>query len=154
MQPDELDELYGEVILDHYRSPRNARAVEHAHVQARGFNPFCGDEVNLQLSLDGIGAIEDVGCLGSGCSISQASASMLTEALKGKTLGEAESLRTVFRRVMQGEALTPEEREAMGELEALIGVRKFPVRIKCALLAWAALEDGIKQYNAEDKQAT
>ena len=147
--PDDLDDLYTEVILDHYRAPRNSRRVEDAHVQAHGFNPFCGDEVNLQLRLDGGGTIQEAGFQGRGCSISQASASMLTEAVKGKSLEEAEALRQTFRRMIQGEELDDEEVEALGDLEVLEGVRRFPIRIKCALLAWAALDDGIEEYQAQ-----
>ena len=147
--PNDLDDLYREVILDHYRAPRNSQRVEDPHVQAHGFNPFCGDEVNLQLRLDGDGAIQEVGFQGRGCSISQASASMLTQAVKGRSLEEAEALRQTFRRMIQGEELTEEDVEALGELEVLEGVRRFPIRIKCALLAWAALDDGIEEYQAQ-----
>ncbi|MBI4340356.1 MAG: SUF system NifU family Fe-S cluster assembly protein [Chloroflexi bacterium] len=146
MLPNDLDELYKEVILDHYRHPRNSQRLEDAQVTAHGFNPFCGDEVDLQLRLNGDGAVREVGFQGRGCSISQASASLLTEELKGKTLAEAEALRGTFRRMMQGEKLTDAETESLGGLAVLAGVRQFPVRIKCALLSFAALEDGIKEH--------
>jgi nitrogen fixation NifU-like protein len=146
MLPNDLDELYKEVILDHYRHPRNAQRLDDAQVKAHGFNPFCGDEVDLQLRLNEDGAIREVGFQGRGCSISQASASLLTEELKSKTLAQAEALRQAFRRMMMGERLTDEERESLGGLEVLAGVRQFPVRIKCALLVFSALEDGIKEH--------
>lgn len=148
MQSDELDDLYREVILDHYRRPRNQQRLEDAQVQAEGNNPFCGDEIALQVKLNGQGAIQDIGFQGRGCSISQASVSMLTEALKGKTLEEAEALSQTFRRMMRGEELDDADLEALGDLEALRGVRKFPVRIKCALLAWTTLEEGMEAYRA------
>ncbi|MBI4203230.1 MAG: SUF system NifU family Fe-S cluster assembly protein [Chloroflexi bacterium] len=151
MLPNELDDLYKDVILDHYRSPRNTKRLEDAHVKAHGLNPFCGDEVDLQLLLNGDGTIKEVGFQGRGCSISQASASMLTEELKSKTLEEAEALRKLFRRMMQGEKLTDAELEFLGSLEVLEGVRKFPVRIKCALLAFSTLEDGITEYKRKKR---
>ncbi|MBI4311215.1 MAG: SUF system NifU family Fe-S cluster assembly protein [Chloroflexi bacterium] len=150
MLPD-LDELYKEVILDHYRNPRNSKRLEDPQVKAHGFNPFCGDEVDLQLRLNGDGAVHEVGFQGRGCSISQASASMLTEELKGKTLEQAEAVRQLFRRMMMGEKLTSDEMESLSSLTVLSGVRQFPVRIKCALLAFSALEDGIKEYRGGKK---
>ncbi|MBI4200518.1 MAG: SUF system NifU family Fe-S cluster assembly protein [Chloroflexi bacterium] len=146
MQLDELDDLYREVILDHYRRSRNPQHLADAEVQADGNNPFCGDEVALQVKLNGRGVIQAMGRQGKGCAISQASASMLTEVLQGKTLQEAERLGRAFRRMMQGEPLQAQEREALGPLEALEGVRKFPIRIKCALLAWSILEEGVESY--------
>ena len=146
MLPNELDDLYREVILDHYRTRRNSQRLSDAQVDAHGNNPFCGDEVFLQLRLNGEGTIQEIGNQGQGCSISQASASMMTDALKGRTLEEAEALRELFRRMLSGEQLSEAEVEALGELEALHGVRQFPVRIKCALLGWSVLEDGVKEY--------
>ncbi|MEE8442745.1 MAG: SUF system NifU family Fe-S cluster assembly protein [Dehalococcoidia bacterium] len=146
MQSDELDDLYREVILDHYRKPRNRQLVENAEIQSEGNNPFCGDDVALQLKLNGSGTIQDIGFQGRGCSISQASVSMLTEAIKGKTLEEAEALNKTFRRLMRGEELDDADMEALGDLSALQGVCKFPVRIKCALLAWTTLEEGVEKH--------
>ena len=145
----ELDELYREVILDHYRNPRNPDPVADAQIRAEGFNPFCGDQVSLQIKLNSGGTIEGVGLQGKGCSISQASASMLTELLKGKTLDEAEAASDTFRRLMHGEPVDKADLEALGDLEALEGVRKFPIRIKCALLSWAALEEGVEEYRRQ-----
>ena len=151
MQFEELDDLYREVILDHYRNPRNHQRLAEAEIQAEGNNPFCGDEVALQVHLNGQGAIQEVGLQGRGCSISQASASMMTEVLKGKTLNDAEALNQAFRRLMRGEGLDDAELEKLGDLEALEGVRQFPVRIKCALLAWATLEEGMEHFQAKGR---
>ncbi|MFQ5861190.1 MAG: Fe-S cluster assembly sulfur transfer protein SufU [Dehalococcoidia bacterium] len=145
---DDLDELYREVILDHYRSPRNRRAVPEPHVAAEGINPFCGDEVTVHLRLDGNDTITEVGFQGQGCSISQASTSMMTEVLQGKSLQQSRALIAAFKELMHGKELSDEELERLGNLEALQGVRKFPIRIKCALLGWATLEDGLDQYEA------
>lgn len=145
----ELDELYREVILDHYRNPRNPDLVADAQIRAEGFNPFCGDQISLQIKLNSNGTIESVGLQGKGCSISQASASMLTELLKGITLDEAEAASDTFRRLMHGDPVDKADLEALGDLEALEGVRKFPIRIKCALLSWAALEEGVEKYRRQ-----
>ncbi len=142
----DLDDLYREVILDHYRSPRNRRSLESVDIETRGFNPFCGDEVVLQLKLDQAGLIDEISQGGHGCSISQASASILSDLVRGKTLEEGEKLSGAFREMMRGEELSNDQLNAMGDLEALQGVRKFPIRIKCALLPWAALDDGVAEY--------
>jgi nitrogen fixation NifU-like protein len=139
----ELDDLYQEIILDHYRSPRNQKKLDTVDIAAEGFNPFCGDKVLLSIKLED-NVVEQVSFEGNGCSISQASASMLTNLIKGETLDKARSLYSSFRELMHG---TPKETlDDLGEAEALEGVRQFPIRIKCALLAWVALEDGIKKY--------
>jgi len=147
MQIEGLDDLYQEIILDHYRSPRNRKLLATADLSGKGFNPFCGDEVELTASLDGNGHIHLTGVHGQGCVISQASASMMSELLKGKTLQEAEGLAELFKGVLQGQQLTGEQEERLGELTALEGVRHFPIRIKCALLAWSTLEDAIAEYH-------
>lgn len=135
------DDLYKEIILDHTQHPRGKNPVEcptHSH---QGYNPLCGDEVELQLQVvdDRIAA---VGFQGSGCSISQASASMLTEQLLGKTLMEADQVARDFRGWMM-DRQAPECPEGLGDLEAFSGVRSYPVRIKCALLAWSTLEQAL-----------
>ncbi len=144
--PEGLDDLYQEIILDHYKSPRHKGALEHHHLKSEGFNPFCGDQVILMLHLDGDAKIDDVAFDGQGCSISQASASMLTTHLTGKTLDEAEELVHTFKGIMQGEELSEEQEEELGEIAALQGVRQFPIRIKCALLGWTTLQDAIAEY--------
>ena len=149
----ELDELYREVILDHYRKPRNRQPLSDPDIECQGFNPFCGDEVVIQMKLEGRDRVLEASHQGQGCSISQASASMLTDLLKGKTLEDGEKLSQAFRELMRGADLSGEELEAMGDLEALQGVRKFPIRIKCALLAWAALDDGLAEYRSKEKSS-
>lgn len=142
----ELDELYADIILDHYKSPRNRGALETPALSAEGFNPFCGDRVVLSLGLDSDGRIANVGFEGEGCSISQASASIMTELLKGKTIDGASALNTQFREIMAGAEVTDEMADEIGELAALQGVKQFPVRIKCALLPWATLTDAIAEF--------
>jgi nitrogen fixation NifU-like protein len=133
----DLQDLYKEIIVDHNRSPRNFRRIEEPTHQAEGFNPLCGDKLNLYMSVDG-DTITDIAFEGSGCAISVASASMLTEALLGRSLSEAEQLfermRTLF--TDQGDQT---DLEALGKLAALGGVRQYPSRIKCANLSWHAL---------------
>ena len=141
----DMDDLYQEIILDHYRSPRNQQELEDVDIETEGVNPFCGDEVYLKMKLHD-GMVDSVSFRGVGCSISQASASMLTEAIKGKNLDEAEAVYLLFREMMQGKDPSDEELEELGEVEALAGVKKFPIRIKCAMLSWAALEEGIRNH--------
>jgi nitrogen fixation NifU-like protein len=140
----ELDELYRELILDHYRNPRNREPLESPAVVAEGYNPLCGDEVELRLNIEG-DVISGVSFTGRGCSISQASGSMLTEAIKGKTVAQARALAALFTRMMTDPEFVPEE--DVGDLEALQGVAKYPVRVKCATLAWHALQDGLDRHN-------
>ncbi|MBI2873434.1 MAG: SUF system NifU family Fe-S cluster assembly protein [Chloroflexi bacterium] len=148
MSLEELDELYREVILDHYRNPRNNVKLADPDLSAVGYNPFCGDEVTITAKLDKDARIQAVGFRGQGCSISQSSASMMTELLKGHTIEEAEALVAVFKQMMLGKEMEEAQRLELGELEALEGVRQYPIRIKCALLAWSALLDSIKEYRA------
>jgi len=137
-----LDDLYREVILDHYSHPRNKGELPDPDIKVEGANPLCGDELSIFVKLDG-GRVAEVRFVGRGCSISQASASMMTEQIKGKTLDEARALAGRFRAMMQGEAVSEDE---LGELMALQGVRKFPVRVKCATLSWVALEQGMAEF--------
>ena len=140
-QEAQLDDLYREVILDHYRNPHHRGSLPSPSASHEGYNPLCGDEVAVDLLVrDGV--VEDVAFRGSGCSISQSSASMMTEAIYGKTVQEAESLFRQFTAMMQGsDEIDP---ESLGDLEALAGVRKFPVRVKCATLAWHTLEEALQ----------
>ena len=136
----ELEELYQEVILDHYRYPRNRGRLPQPSVSAEGYNPFCGDEITLDLLVEG-GVVADVRVWGQGCSISQASASMMSEAIKGIRLEEVEALTEAFKGMMYGsDAVDP---ASLGDLEALQGVAKFPVRVKCATLAWNTLQEAL-----------
>ena len=132
----ELRELYQEVILEHSKKPRNYRVLEKANHKAEGFNPLCGDHFTIYLDLEG-GAIKDIGFQGSGCAISKASASMMTQTLKGKTAVEAEELFSRFHDVVTGHAEGNEEN--LGKLAVFAGVSEFPPRVKCATLAWHAL---------------
>ncbi len=137
----ELSALYQEMILDHYRRPRNKGTLENADASVEMKNPLCGDEIGLQVSFDG-DQISDVKFSGRGCSISQASASMMTQLLKGKTRAEIDSLRTRFRDLMLGASEATDE---LGPLRSLAGVARFPARVKCALLAWNALESALSE---------
>lgn len=135
-----LDDLYKEVILDHYKSPRNKRALEVATVTRQKNNPLCGDEIAIHANLSD-GVIKEITFEGQGCSISQASASMLTESVQGKAIDEADDLAAGFRGMMEGK-IEPDE-DTFGDLVALKGVAKYPVRIKCAVLAWDVLQDAL-----------
>jgi nitrogen fixation NifU-like protein len=138
----QLDDLYRELILDHYRNPRNRRALDDPKLVGEGYNPLCGDEIEVHVRLEG-DVVSDIGFTGRGCSISQASGSMMTEALKGKSLEDVRSLIAAFTRMMTDPDYTPPAE--LGDLEALQGVAKYPVRVKCATLAWHALEEGLNQ---------
>ena len=141
-----LDGLYGDAIMDHYRHPRCRQPVPNADLVTHDFNPFCGDEVTLQLKLDDSRRVVAVSSHSQGCSIIQASASMLAEAMGGRTLAQLTELSQTFRSLMQGQTLGEEAAGELGSLEALKAVRQYPVRVKCALLPWAALEQGIRNY--------
>jgi nitrogen fixation NifU-like protein len=131
------------MILDHYRRPRNKGEIADADETIVMKNPLCGDEITVQLRYDG-DEVADIGFFGRGCSISQASASMMTQLVKGKNLEEIESLRGRFRDMVMGNESTPDDK-SLGSLRALSGVSKFPARVKCALLAWNALEEAEKR---------
>ncbi|MGI6611550.1 MAG: Fe-S cluster assembly sulfur transfer protein SufU [Limnochordia bacterium] len=131
-----LDDLYREVIMEHYRSPRNHTELDDPSFSLTLTNPLCGDEITLYLRIAD-GRVVDVTFLGRGCSISQASASLMTEAIKGKTITEAVEIMHHFRGMMRGEH--HEDDEILGDLVALSGVVKFPIRVKCAILPWEAL---------------
>ncbi len=138
-----LEDLYREIILDHYRSPRNRGELDPPAIMAEGFNPLCGDEIKVFLMVED-DKVEDIRISGQGCSISQSSASMMSQAVKGKTVNEARAVIRAFKAMM-----TPPDPDhdhdhdepavKLGDLEALSGVQKFPVRIKCATLAWNTL---------------
>ena len=140
-----FDGLYGELIMDHYRAPRNRAPLSAPTLSAYELNPFCGDLIDLQLRLDGDGAVDGVFANSEGCSIIQASASMMSEAVKGKTVAEINALSGLFRSFLRSQ---PEDEgravASLGDLCALGVVRQYPVRIKCALLPWTALEEAIR----------
>ena len=143
-----LDNVYRDAILDHRLHPRNHQALDEAGIIADGVNPFCGDEIHLQILLDDGGRVSRVGIQAEGCSINRATGSMLTEAVEGKSLPEIERLSAVFRGMMRGEQVSEGERRLLGDLVELEGVREFPVRIKCSLLAWSTLDDAIDDFSS------
>jgi nitrogen fixation NifU-like protein len=143
----ELDELYREIILDHYRNPRNRGSLDRPSATSEGDNPLCGDEVRVDLDIRD-GRVFEVRFSAKGCSISQASASMMTEAIKGRSLEEVGSLFETFKGMMYGSDEV--DVEALGDLEALQGVRKFPVRVKCATLAWNTLRKALEEFRGVD----
>lgn len=138
-----LDELYKEVILDHYRSPRNRGKLEPSDFDLHRDNPLCGDEIHVYAQVED-GRLTGIAFEGKGCSISQASVSMMTEKIKGLPLEDAEGLAHQFKSMMQGD--NPQDPERLGDLVALQGVQKYPVRIKCALLGWNTFLEGLKAY--------
>jgi nitrogen fixation NifU-like protein len=145
----DLRELYQETILGHYKKPRNFRAMADATRHVEGYNPLCGDKITVYLKVDN-GVVSDVSFQGSGCAISTASASMMTDALKGKSLAEAETIFHSFHDLVTGKATHEED---LGKLAVFAGVREFPLRVKCATLAWhtfhAALEGQDKTVSTE-----
>ncbi len=140
----DLRELYQDVIFDHYKKPRNCHVLDCANHSAEGYNPLCGDQLTVYLKVEN-GVIVDLSFKGSGCAISTASASLMTEALKGKTLKEVEHLFDNFHQMIT----TPESgpRPDLGKLEVLSGVSEFPARVKCATLAWHTLQSALRKQN-------
>ncbi|MDP1588096.1 MAG: SUF system NifU family Fe-S cluster assembly protein [Prosthecobacter sp.] len=145
---EELRDLYQQVILDHSKNPRNRGEIPPPCLHAHGDNPSCGDEIDvwLRLSEDGQN-IDDLKFTGQGCAISQASASMMTQKIKGKSRTQAAAMREDFRRVVMGDG-APADEDALGELILLEGVQKFPQRVKCAMLAWRAVEQALDSAKA------
>ena len=141
------DELYREILLDHYRHPRHRGEVEAPSATAHGHNPLCGDEVDVSLRLRD-GELQQVAFQGQGCSISMASASMMAEEVEGRPLPEVHDLISRFRGLLV-EGRDPAELGDLGDLEALSGVRKYLARVKCAMLPWVALEDGLSQAEGQ-----
>lgn len=148
----ELGDLYQQIIIEHNRSPRNFRKLPHPTHAAEGSNPLCGDQIRLEVVLDG-DRIADIGFQGSGCAISQASASLLTGAVLGKTRLEAEALFERVHTMLTSAPDAPVDAAKLGKLAALAGVRRFPVRVKCASLPWhtlhAALREGAEPVTTE-----
>ena len=137
-----LDQLYRSVIMDHYKNPRNKGSLDENSVTIDMNNPTCGDRIHLTLNLED-GIVKDAKFDGEGCSISMSSASMMTQIVKGKKLDEALKLADIFSKMMLGEDFDDEKYD-LGDVEALQGVAKFPARIKCATLAWKAMEKGVQ----------
>lgn len=140
-----LDQLYRSVIMDHYKNPRNKGSLDENSVTIDMNNPTCGDRIHLTLKIDD-GVVQDAKFDGEGCSISMSSASMMTQIIKGKKLDEALELADIFSKMMLGEDFDDEKYD-LGDVEALQGVAKFPARIKCATLAWKAMEKGVQNEN-------
>ncbi len=157
-----LDDMYREIILDHFRAPRGKKPLEHSDFASDGMNPSCGDEISMQVEMDN-GVLKDVHVNCRGCAISVASGSMLAESVKGRSFEEVEKLAQAVRKMLKGDsAEIPKE---FADLDALKGVRQFPVRVKCALLAWVTLVEGLRKYrdghpnektmiNTEDEEPT
>jgi len=139
----DLSELYQQVILDHNRKPRNFRKLEQATRTIEGLNPLCGDQLTLYVDLDG-DRINDIAFQGSGCAISRASASMMTDSLKGKTTAEAEALFEDVHKMLTADTEDEIDVDELGKLAVLSGVREFPTRVKCASLSWHALHNALK----------
>lgn len=138
----DMRDLYQEMILEHYKKPRNFRVLENADRQVEGYNPLCGDHYTIYVNLDG-DKVAEVTFQGDGCAISKASASVMTDLLPGKTKAEAEALFEKFRRMVTGE-ISGESADAMGKLAPFQGVSEHPSRIKCAILSWHAMKNAIE----------
>jgi nitrogen fixation NifU-like protein len=143
----EIEELYQEVILDHSRRPRNFGELPGAAVRVHGDNPACGDEIHLAVKFDVAGGLDDIKFTGHGCAISQASASLMTMKLKGKSRAEVMEILHAFHDLVTEQ--TNEAPKALGDLRVMQGVRKFPQRVKCAMLAWRAVEQALEQRAGE-----
>ena len=142
----ELNELYQEVILDHNRRPHNFRVIDAASAKQDGYNPLCGDRLTLYLAVDG-DVIKDAAFQGQGCAISKASASLMTDALKGKTVAEARELFEQFHAMVTSDPASPVA--DLGKLSVFAGVREFPTRVKCASLAWHTLKAAVSGHGVE-----
>ena len=141
-----LEALYKEIILEHYRSPRNFGPLENAQFAKEHENPTCGDTIKLAVTTNGSGRVDSIAFDGKGCAISMASASMMTELVKGKPLAEVKEILEQFVRAMRGEG-DPLDLEQLGDIASLQGVIKYPVRVKCATLAWHALAETLERIN-------
>ena len=148
----ELEELYQEVILDHSRRPRNFGELADATMRVHGDNPSCGDEIDLGVKFGADGSVEEIKFNGHGCAISQASASMMTMKLKGKSRAIAQEMLEAFHGLVTGD--NDDANALLGDLRLLRGVRKFPQRVKCAMLAWRALEEALRQNAGEATVST
>jgi nitrogen fixation NifU-like protein len=145
MTDNALRELYQEVILDHSRHPRHYGAMDHASHKAEGYNPLCGDKVTVYLQLGEDGRVADIKFEGKGCAISQASASMMVDMLKGRTRGEAEKLMTGFLHLVKGEDASDLGEDDRERLEVMGGISEFPMRVKCATLAWHTYKNAVEE---------
>lgn len=137
---DQLSDLYRDIIMEHYRFPRGHHHVDHPDISNQGKNPVCGDEIEIKLKMDGE-KVENISVNCVGCAISVASGSMLAEIIEGKTLPEIKEIAEIVKKLLKGENI--DENLDLGDLEALRGIKKFPLRVKCALLSWTTLVDAI-----------
>jgi nitrogen fixation NifU-like protein len=142
----ELSELYQQVILDHNKKPRNFRKLENASHTAEGYNPLCGDHLTIYVNVAGE-AVQEIAFEGSGCAISKAAASMMTQAVKGKTKEQAEALFNEFHSMVTGDLDEETEENSLGNLKIFAGVRDFPVRVKCATLPWHTMQAALNQQD-------
>ena len=140
----DLRELYQTTILDHNKKPRNFHRPDGANREANGWNPLCGDKVTVYLTVDDDGVVEDVGFQGSGCAISTASASMMTQVVKGKTVDEVLEIFDRFHELVAGPPASESDQKALGKLTVFSGVREYPMRVKCATLAWHTLRSAVR----------
>ncbi|HPO56623.1 MAG: SUF system NifU family Fe-S cluster assembly protein [Ignavibacteriaceae bacterium] len=140
----ELRELYQQVILDHNKTPRNFKKLEEANHFAEGFNPLCGDHIDIYVLVDEKNMIKEVSFQGSGCAISKSSASLMTTIVKGKKIEEAEEIFDKFQKLVTGVEISEAEMEQLGKLAIFQGVKEFPARVKCASLAWHTLNAALK----------
>ena len=142
----DFDDMYQEIILDHYKNPRRNLKLSGDFLETKSHNPFCGDEIELQLNIDKNDNISDLSVSGRGCAISQSSGSLMGEVIYGKSIAEAKKINETIRTLLKNEDVAETDLDSLGDAYALEGVKKFPVRIKCALLSWSALIELIKQY--------
>jgi len=145
-----LDDLYRDIIMDHYKYPRGKKRLDEADVTSEGKNPVCGDEIEMMLKLKG-DKIDDVSIECLGCAISVASGSMLADTIRGKSISEVKKIAAAIKAILKGEK--PDDNFDLGDLEALEGVKKFPVRIKCALLSWTTLMEGLENWENGKKSS-
>ncbi len=143
-----LDDMYRDIIMDHFRAPRGKQKLDHPDITSEGHNPACGDELEMQVELDN-GTLKKIHVDCRGCAISVASGSMLAEIIKGRPLEEARRIAELVRKMLKGEEV--ELPDDLGDIDALRGVRQFPVRIKCALLSWVTLIEGLDNYEKGNK---
>lgn len=147
---DNLDDLYRDIIMDHYKSPRGKKDIQDADFVNEGKNPVCGDEIEVSMKVEG-GRVYDISVQCMGCAISVASGSMLAETIKGKSIDEVKKIARAVRAILKGEE--PDDEIELGDLDALEGVNRFPVRIKCALLSWSTLVDGLEAWENQKQVA-
>lgn len=144
-----LNDLYRDILIDHYKYPRGNRSVKSPDIENEGQNPLCGDSLMMQARIEN-GRIEDIGIKCTGCAICSASSSMLADIIKGKSIAEVRELTAIVKSLIKGDEKYGSNGFDLGDLEALEGVRKFPVRIKCALLSWTTLSDGLDAWEKSE----